>query len=221
MPTVKNAVIAAAGLGSRLGLGMPKCMISVNKVPILARMLNLLTLHVETIVIVAGYREDLIIEYCNNHFRDVVIARNPDFATTNTAQSLAIGSRLISGKTIFLDGDLLLEKRSLDRFFSLANDPDLLLGVTPARTEQPVYADCTVNPSGYLTIEGFSRESVSAYEWANLFVGPHDIMEGAQRYVFEKLAERLPAQAALIEVEEIDTPQDMDRAEISLQAWGE
>jgi NDP-sugar pyrophosphorylase family protein len=221
MQTVKNAVIAAAGIGSRLGLGMPKCMISINEIPILARMLTLLTPRVETIVIVAGYREDLIIEYCNNHFRDVVIARNPDFATTNTAQSLAIGARLISGKTIFLDGDLLLEKVSLDRFISIANSQEILLGVTPVKTEHPVYADCTENPFGELTIKGFSREPSCEYEWANLFVGPHDIMEGAQHYVFEKLAEKLPVKAALIEVEEIDTPNDMVRAEKALKAWGE
>lgn len=221
MSPVKNAVIAAAGLGSRLGLGMPKCMISINNTPILSRMLRMLSEHVETIVVVAGYREELVVEYCQNHFREVVIARNPDFATTNTAQSLAIGARFISGKTIFLDGDLLLEKQSLDRFFELAKIPELMLGVAHAKTEQPVYASCIENNDGYLTVNGFSREQQTPYEWANLFVGPHDIMNNAQRYVFEKLADALPVQAALIEVEEVDTPQDMTRAEAAVRAWGE
>lgn len=219
MSPVKNAVIAAAGLGSRLGLGMPKCMISINRVPILARTLALLSEHVENIVVVAGYREELILEYCQNHFRNVVIARNPDFATTNTAHSLSLGGRLVSGKTMFLDGDLLLEKASLKRFFVLAQASELMLGVTEARTEQPVYAQCVQTRAGYLTITSFSREKPTAYEWANLFVGPHSVMDGAQRYVFEKLGEQLPLQGALIEVEEVDTPDDMARAEAVVKRW--
>lgn len=219
MSPVKNAVIAAAGLGSRLGLGMPKCMISVNKTPILARVLKTLSKHVESIVIVTGYREELIFEYCQNHFRDVIIARNPAYATTNTAQSFSIGARFVSGKTIFLDGDLLFEEVSLARFFKLAERAELLVGVAEARTEQPVFAHCSAQSDGYLAINGFSREERSTHEWANVFVGPHNIMDGAQRYVFERLSEALPVSAALIEVEEVDTPQDLARAEAAVQAW--
>jgi hypothetical protein len=69
-------------------------------------------------------------------------------------------------------------------------------------------------------VESFSREHRGPYEWANLFVGPHDLMDGANGYVFERLAEKLPVQAALINVEEIDTPQDMARAETAIRAWG-
>lgn len=219
MPHVKNAVIAAAGLGSRLGLGMPKCMISINKLPILARMIRMLEEHVETIVVVTGYRENLITEYCQNNFRKVIVARNPNFASTNTAQSLALGARFITGKTIFLDGDLLLEKQSLDQFFATARSADIVLGVVHSKTEQPVYAECTVDTSGELMIQRFSRDTPTPYEWANLFVGPHHVMDGARRYVFEHLAEMRPLKAALVEVEEIDTPSDMARAEAAVHAW--
>jgi CTP:molybdopterin cytidylyltransferase MocA len=219
MSPVKNAVIAAAGLGSRLGLGMPKCMIPINKIPILARMIRMLEGYVDTVVVVTGYREELVLEYCQIHFRDVVIARNPDFATTNTAQSLSIGGRFVSGKTIFLDGDLLLERKSLDRFFKLGQSSELMLGVSRAKTDQPVYADCHGDDLEYLTIKGFSRENPTPYEWANLFVGPNDVMDGAGSFVFEKLAENLPLQAASIEVEEVDTPQDMARAEATVKGW--
>lgn len=219
MSSVKNAVIAAAGLGSRLGLGMPKCMISVNKRPIIARMIQALSVHVETIVVVTGYREELIIEYCQNHFRDVVIARNPNYATTNTAQSLAIGAKFIHGKTIFLDGDLLIEEESLARFLRLSSDADLTLGVTRAGTDNPVYADCIQDSENYLRINRFSREQPTPYEWANLFVGAEDIMNDSKGYVFEKLVEHLPARAVMLDVAEIDTPQDMIRAEEAVQAW--
>jgi CTP:molybdopterin cytidylyltransferase MocA len=221
MSSVKNAVIAAAGLGARLGMGMPKCMISVDKLTILERMLNVLARHVETIVVVTGYREELIYEFCQNHYRDVVIVRNPQYATTNTAYSLSLGGQFVTGKTIFLDGDLLLEQETLERFFKLAEHVDLLVGVADARTENPVYANCITHAgSDYLTVESFSRQQKGSYEWANLFVGPNDLMDGATGYVFERLAEKLPVQAALINVEEIDTPQDMARAEVAVRAWG-
>lgn len=220
MSIVKNAVIAAAGLGSRLGMGMPKCMITIDGVPILARTLDLLMEHIETIVIVAGYREDLIIEYCQNHYRNVVVARNPDYGTTNTAQSLSLGSRFISGKTIFLDGDLLIEKHSFRNFLKLAEGVDTLVGVAEARTENPVFVECSVEAhTNYLSINEFSRDKATSYEWANLFVGPHNLMDGADGYVYQRIAEQLPAIGALIEVEEIDTPQDMLRAEAAVRKW--
>jgi len=219
MSPVKNVVIAAAGLGSRLGMGMPKCMISIHKTPILARMIRMLQVHVDTIVVVVGYRENLIAEYCQNNFRNVIVVRNPDYASTNTAHSLSLGARFVSGKTLFLDGDLLLEKNSLDRFFQRAQTCDLLLGVVDAKTEQPVYAECSQDASGQLMIQGFSRDKATPYEWANLFAGPKNSMDGAGRYVFEKLAEKIPVPAALIEVEEIDTPSDMSRAEAAVSAW--
>jgi choline kinase len=219
MSPVKNAVIAAAGLGSRLGMGMPKCMISIHKTPILARMIRMLQDHVDTIVVVTGYRENLVAEYCQNNFRNIIVVRNPDYASTNTAHSLSLGARFVHGKTLFLDGDLLLEKASLDRFFDRAQTCDLLLGVVDAKTEQPVYAECTKDGSEHLIIHGFSRDQATPYEWANLFVGPKNIMDGAGRYVFEKLAEKIPLQAALIEVEEVDTPTDMQRAEKAIAIW--
>jgi CTP:molybdopterin cytidylyltransferase MocA len=202
---------------------MPKCMISINGEPILARMLKQLAGLVETTVVVTGYREELVMEYCQSHFRNVVIARNPAFATTNTAQSLVLGSRFVNGKTIFLDGDLLLEQASLRNFFALAErTPGILLGVAEARTEQPVYAHCRpcAEEPDFLEVGGFSRTQNSAHEWANLFVGPSNIMDGASSYVFEKLAEVLPVRAGLIEVEEVDTPQDLVRAEAAVRLWG-
>jgi len=195
-------------------------MISVHKTPILARMLSQLSEHVENIVVVAGYREELIHEYCQGHFRDVVVARNPDYATTNTAHSLALGAKLITGKTLFLDGDLLMEGQSLKRFMAQASETEVILGVADAKTEQPVFADCVETGSDLLTLTSFSRDTPSKYEWANLFVGQHDIMNGAQHYVFEKLAQQLPLPAVLIDVEEIDTPDDMARAEAAVQRWG-
>lgn len=219
MSSIKNAVIAAAGLGSRLGLGMPKAMISVNNSTILGRLIDMLSEHVENIVVVVGYREELIAEYCQNHYRHVILVRNPDYATTNTAQSMEMGAQYLQGKTIFLDGDLLVEKKSLATFISLASRKDLLLGVAMLKTEQPVYASCMQQDDDYLAIHSFSRTEKSPYEWANLFVGDSAVLNNAKGYVFEKLAENSNLLAAIINVEEIDTPEDLKRSEMVIREW--
>lgn len=219
MSSVKNAVIAAAGLGSRLGLGMPKCMIQIHKQPLLGRMLQLLSRHVSNIVVVTGYREEMVVEYCRNNFRDIILARNPDFATTNTAHSLAIGSQFVQGKTIYLDADLLIEEASFANFMQAACADDLLIGVSTPKTEHPVYVDCQKDNDGILRAKGFGRETKTENEWANIFVGSERIMDHAQGFVYESLGRRLPARAAFIELEEIDTPEDMERAKTALAVW--
>ena len=51
MQTIGSAVIAAAGLGSRIGMGMPKCMIEIDGVTILSRLLTALRPHVPVIIL--------------------------------------------------------------------------------------------------------------------------------------------------------------------------
>ncbi len=43
MSFVKHVVIAAAGLGSRLGHGKPKCLVEIDEVSVLSHQLSLLS----------------------------------------------------------------------------------------------------------------------------------------------------------------------------------
>mgnify|MGYP003131060655 FL=1 len=63
MQVVEGAVIACAGLGSRLGLGLPKCLIEVDGKTILTRLIESLRPHVSRIHVVIGYREELVADY--------------------------------------------------------------------------------------------------------------------------------------------------------------
>lgn len=212
MQTVKSAVIAAAGLGSRLGLGHPKCMLEISGVTLLSRMIRLLEQHVSTIHVVIGYREELIIEQCARYHPSVVLVRNPEFRTTNTAHSLSLGARHLTGKCVFLDGDLVLEPNSFACFLERSAHSDVLLGLCKPTTENAVYAH-SENTSEGLQITGFTREERTAHEWANIFTAPSSIMDNAENYVFEQLSHQLPLRGMSLELAEIDTAADLKSAQ--------
>lgn len=214
MQNVRGAVIAAAGLGSRLGAGMPKCMVEIGGRTILTRLIEVLSKHTEPIHVVIGYREEMLIEYCARHHRDVVLVRNPDFRTTSTAQSYALGAAHLTGKVLFLDGDLILSPDSVATFMRAASEYEVLVGVTDTKSENAVMTNCA-SVDGKLRIQEFSRVMYSPYEWANIMVAPSSIMQGATGYVYERLAEHLPLPAHTIELNEIDTAADLEAARAS------
>ncbi len=212
MQNVTSAVIAAAGLGTRIGLGMPKCMIEVGGQTILSRLINTLRPHVSVIHLVVGYREEMVVEYCSLHHRDVVVVRNPDFRTTNTAYSLSKGAQHLSGKVLYLDGDLLISAASLKKFLVAAKQQDILVGLTNAKSENAVFVHGE-EKDDYINISEFSREHQTKFEWANIIAAPNDLMHGASGYVFERLIEHLPLEGYMLELAEVDTPDDLSAAQ--------
>src|SRR5690606_30168525 len=123
---------------------------------ILTRLIEMLRPHVDLINVVVGYREEMVVEYCAQHHRDVVLVRNQDYRTTNTAYSFAKGAVNISGKIIYLDGDLLISSKSLGRFLQAAADKEILVGLTDAKSENAVFAECQ-QQKNEITITSFSR----------------------------------------------------------------
>jgi len=211
MQNIAGVVIAAAGMGTRIGLGMPKCMIEIDGKTILTRLIDALRPHVPLINIVIGYREEMIIEYCARNHRDVVLVRNEKYRSTNTAYSFSKGAEHISGKVIYLDGDLLISPKSLTDFILASCDKEILIGLTEAKSENAVFAHCQES-SEKLLISGFSRIRPSRFEWANVVSGPSNLMSGATGYVFERLIERLPLEGKMLELAEVDTAADLTAA---------
>jgi choline kinase len=187
-------------------------MIEVGKQKILTRLVALLERYVQTIHLVVGYREEMVMEYCAAHHRNVVIVRNPDYHTTNTAYSFALGARHLKGKVLYMDGDLLVSPADMGAFLDEAERHDILIGLTEPKSEQAVFA--SASPSGGdLTVTGFSRTERSTFEWANIVTGPADLMASADGYVFEQLARTLPLPGATLRLAEVDTAADLEAAE--------
>ncbi|MEQ5837400.1 NTP transferase domain-containing protein [Marinobacter sp. NFXS9] len=219
MQSVEGAVIACAGLGSRLGMGLPKCLIEVDGKTILSRLIETLRPLVPRIHVVIGYREELVAEYCARYHRDVVLVRNPQFRETNTAFSILLGSLGFSSKVLYLDGDLIVEKESIAHFVRMAGKFPYLIGVTEAKSENAVLALIEGQGKKNVKVSAFGRNLDSRYEWANVFVGPPACLADASNYVFEVLEPSLPLPACFLQLHEVDTPSDLRAAELFLGSY--
>lgn len=118
------AIILAAGLGSRLGeetQSKPKCLVEVAGIPILERCLtSLCNVGVTETTVVVGYRANDIAKFVDNwtltNPMTVTLVNNPNYATTGTCQSLAIGLTSIGqydGKVLIIEGDVVFDQSLL------------------------------------------------------------------------------------------------------------
>lgn len=111
-----QAIILAAGMGKRLKeltAEKTKCMVEVNKVPLIKRMLSQLErLNLERIVVVVGYKGELLKDYIKSLdiHTPIVYVENESYDRTNNIYSLALAKEyLLEQDTILLESDLIFE----------------------------------------------------------------------------------------------------------------
>ena len=122
-----QAVILAAGMGKRLKeltKNNTKCMIKVNGVTLIERMLRQIERHsFSRIVIVVGYEGQKLIEYIGTLGiqTPIVYITNPIYDKTNNIYSLALAKEwLCKEDTVLFESDLIFEDAVLD---ALLADP--------------------------------------------------------------------------------------------------
>jgi choline kinase len=202
---IKNAVICAAGLGSRLGLDMPKCMVKIGSHRLIYYLLQALE-HVEHVRMVVGFKEEEVIDYVRRIRPDVVFVRNPDYRTTTNAYSLYLGSHDLQEPFLNIDGDMFITRAELERFDGLAASAGELIGIMKSYTEDAVFVGLDAEKK----VSAFSRERISEYEWTGIaYLRPGRIRRDG-RYVYQELERALPVAACEIECYEIDTPRDLE-----------
>ena len=206
MSDIQHAVIAAAGFGSRLHQGIPKCLAEVNGHKIIEYQLALLR-DVHDVRIVVGYHGDEVIETVKMLRPDIKCIRNDHFDTTTTLQSYYMGCSDLHDFFILLDGDIIPHRASFRQFLSQFAG-ESVIGISPASTQDAVFAHI----DGQSRIAEFSRTKPSPYEWSNIAVLHSDLLTDEAIYVYERLAKKLPIQAAAVERLEIDTTLDMEYA---------
>lgn len=231
MSSVEHAVIAAAGFGSRLGRGMPKCLVEFRGRTLLDRQLELLA-DVPDVRVVVGFRERDVIAHARALRPDVTIVRNPAYASTTTLTSYALGARYLRWPALVMDADIVFEPASFAAFLdaaaqAMAHHPSPavcppLIGYTDAKTEDAVYVTVTRNENETQNqnnnesnneITGFDRQSATPYEWANIALLPPGYCETGTGAVYERLSGDLPLPAAYVDSYEIDRPGDLDVAQ--------
>lgn len=93
-----NVIILAAGVGSRLRpitLNVPKCMVPVDGIPLIERLVKQLELHKDKLAIhiVLGYKASVVVDAFKGH--DINFIINDDYEATNNMYSFYLASKSI------------------------------------------------------------------------------------------------------------------------------
>lgn len=117
-----QAIILAAGNGTRLGYltkEIPKCMVKVNEITMIERMLRILDKKkLVRIVIVVGFESETLITFINTLGIEtkIVFVKNEVYNTTNNIYSLFMAKEhLLEHDTLLLESDLVFEESMIDR----------------------------------------------------------------------------------------------------------
>ena len=119
-----QAVILAAGISRRLRPltdQKPKCLLDISGRNLLQRTLDSLAANnISEILIVTGYRENMIKEYVKKNIKDLNISfiTNPDYQNNNNSYSLWLSKDFIKGDFILLDSDILFDERIIKKLLN-------------------------------------------------------------------------------------------------------
>jgi CTP:molybdopterin cytidylyltransferase MocA len=212
-------VIAAAGRGSRLGFGIPKCLVEVGGRTVLEHQLDLLAGR-DDVRVVVGYRSDDVRALLARLDRRVGVIENRDWETTNTLASLDLATRDVDGRCVIIDGDLIIDPNDFDRFLEIAFEgPDACIAATPAGTEDGVFVEFARAPDaqGRAMVTEFRRSPATGYEWSGLALVQTASLRVRDGWVFSALEPGLPLRSGIVRAWEIDTVADLGRAEAALR----
>lgn len=207
MSSIKHAVISAAGIGSRLGLGKPKCLVEIHNRSLLEYHLHRLSA-IENIWLVVGYQEEDVIEHAIALRSDIIIVRNPDYARTNTLQSIYRVSRHLQQRFLAIDADTVIDDESFDLFLAAANEHKHLIAVSDYLTAEGVRVKLDSNGQ----VNEFNRLNQDRYEWTGIAIMSPEMVLNKSIFVYEALAPHLPLPAFKIKAFDIDTVTDLDMA---------
>lgn len=207
---VRYAVIAAAGMGRRLQRGIPKALVEVNGRSILSYQLESLR-KIPRVRIVVGYHGEAVAAAAKTLRPDIEIIVNQNYATTNTLQSYYLGTRDLDEPFLLMDGDIIPQQKSLDSFLEQAQEKTVI-GIARVNSEDAVFVHLDQNHC----IHSFSRTMRSEYEWSNIAVLHSKLMADKNIYVYQQLENFLPLSACIVERLEVDTPKDVQYAQLVL-----
>ena len=116
---VRTALLLAAGTGSRLAPltdRMPKCLVPVNEISILERLVDDLRVHnFKRLVIVVGHQADSIRNFLGNRAGGMKITyiTSPVYKTTNNIYSLWLARKEIDEPFLLIESDLVFDPKML------------------------------------------------------------------------------------------------------------
>ena len=242
-----KAVILAAGVGSRLAPltdDRPKVLVDVLGQSFLVRQLELLKaagIPPEDVVVVGGYKIDLLKSVLASAGYAVTVVFNDHFDTWNNFYSLGCAAPALAGHDFLqLDGDVLLDDKVLPRLIAASGDALLAVDTSASLDDETMKAELRADG----TVAAISKQLDPA-RCAGEYIGVTRLSRDAAREVFAELAKfpdenltheyyehafhrltgagRVPFRIVDVRdcaVLEIDTVEDLRRAEALLAASG-
>ena len=242
-----KAVILAAGIGSRLAPltnDRPKVLVDVLGRSFLIRQLELLSqagIDPRDVVVVGGYKIDLLKSVLASAGYDVTVVFNDHFDTWNNFYSLGCAAPALAGSDFLqIDGDVLLDDKVQPRVISARGEALIAVDTSANLDEETMKAQLRADG----TVVAISKK-LDPRECAGEYIGVTKLSAAAAREVFADLA-KFPDEALTHEyyehafhrlsgdgrvpfrivdvrdcaVLEIDTVEDLRRAEALLEKSG-
>ena len=200
-----SIVINAAGIGSRLGLNIPKSLVSILGRPLIDWQFSIIPSDVEVIVVV-GFKGRELADKVKILRPDAAIVINHNYHQTNTAGSFKLGAKFGGNRLVSLAGDVLTTEATLQKFiYSDSN----LLGLTQVNSVTPIYSEVSRD-----NVINFSYEVKSGFEWTGLANLSRNLsIDLGERHMFQGIQKFLPMNFVEIKCMEIDEISDLQRME--------
>ena len=221
-----QCVILAAGKGTRLKPltdNCPKPLVKVSGKALLDHIVEALPTAVDELIIVVGYRGDMIREYCGANFHGRNVTYVEQVEQNGTARALWLCKDLIRGRFLFLFADDIHGKADLaratsyvrsilvasvsqpEKFGIVVRNPDGTLGLM---IEKPEHAPSNCASTGAMVLD----DNIFKFE-------PQTPVKG--EYYLTEVIERYAKEYPIAVVEEhlwipIGYPEDITRAETIL-----
>ena len=182
---VRTALLLAAGTGSRLSPltdSTPKCLVTVNEISILERLISSLEDHnFNRLVIVIGHQGECIRDYLGTRRggMDITYIISPLYKTTNNIYSLWLAREVIDEPFLLVESDLVFDTEMLtDMLF-----PDR---IAVAKIE-PWMDGTTVTVNDHMEIDAFHGVTVSSEEEHFKTVNIYSLSSATWRLVKKRL----------------------------------
>lgn len=202
----RTIVIGCAGLGKRLGMGIPKALVEVEGKPLLIRHLENLS-DEKDVRVVVGYQAEKVIACVKSYRDDVKIIYNHDYLTTGTASSVSLAAVHSNEYILNLDGDLIVHPEDMKRI--LAFKTEFVSGGV-VTTEDPWFVQTEIR-EGIEYATGFTKES-GVHEWNGITQMHRSRMQPGSGHVFQMVEPYLPVRYLDVRTREVDTMSDYNNA---------
>lgn len=201
-PKETTAIICAAGMGTRLGIGTTKALVDIAGTPLIIRQLEMLREY-EDVRIVVGFQAERLIRVVKEYRKDVMFAFNYQYETNGVADSLRKGMLTAREYILSLDGDILVNPEDFCKFSSIESE---CLGISEIKTKDPVLA----NVENGQVIKLSKNEG--NMQWPGIAKIKTSNFNGSSPYVYDSINGILPLPAFVLRTREINTQEDYDTA---------